>query len=424
MRICLISDGLPGIHKKWSGAEVVCASLGEHLQARGVEVSYITTPGSSDSVPDNIYQVPCPLLPLAVFSRNFPVDVVSILSVMRQMRQIDPDVIHIHGKYLFFPAMFSALMLRKPVVLTIVDHFFLCPYALLLKPDGAICTSYHGRECRECIVSSESRLVQQLGAMLPKFIVGGIGALRAAMFRRLLHRIDRIVTLSETSKQRYADYGIPQDHLEVIYHYKINKDGGKADRFSSLDEAPFILFVGWLSASKGLHIAVRALKEITPEHPEVRLVVVGTPIAGDSYKRAIEAEIEQLGLCDRVIFMGKRPNDEVLELIRRSSVVIVPEQWPNDFGPVILVEAMSLGKPVVASKLGATAEFIRDGVEGFLVEHDNPHAYAEKTSWLLSNRQQAKEIGHRATAAVAFLDDATQFDKMIACYTALMEARR
>jgi glycosyltransferase involved in cell wall biosynthesis len=421
MKICLVSDGLPGIHREWSGAEVVCATLGEQLHARGVDVCYVTTPASSRRVPGNVYQVSAPLMSLGAISCNFPVDVVSIASAMRRILKIDPDVVHVHSKQLFFPAILSALLLKKPLVLTILDHFPLCPYLLLLKPGGCLCTSYHGWECRQCIVSSQSRLAKALRIMFPQFIIGGIGALRASIFRRLLHRVDLIVTLSDTSKRRYLDYGIPEDQLQVIYHYTVNKDGGTAASFRSLDEGPFVLFVGWLSSSKGLHIAVRALKGITPQHPAVRLVVVGTPVGSEAYKHAVEAEIERLGLRDRVIFMGKRPNDEVLGLIRRSSAVIVPEQWPNDFGPVILVEAMALGKPVVASRLGATGEFIRDGVDGYLVEHNDAQAYAERLSRLLGNEGLAREMGDRARAAVAFLDDAAQFEKIIASYAALIE---
>jgi glycosyltransferase involved in cell wall biosynthesis len=107
-----------------------------------------------------------------------------------------------------------------------------------------------------------------------------------------------------------------------------------------------------------------------------------------------------MNLQDHVNLLGPKPNEEVIRLILESDLVVVPLQWTNEFGPMILVEAMSLAKPVVASNIGAIPELIQDGFNGFLAGPDSPGQFAEKMVWLLKNPELAKTMGEQAQKSV------------------------
>jgi glycosyltransferase involved in cell wall biosynthesis len=103
-------------------------------------------------------------------------------------------------------------------------------------------------------------------------------------------------------------------------------------------------------------------------------------------------------------------------------VVVVPHQWAKEFGPVILLEAMALGKPVITSKIGATEEFVVDGENGFLVsDFKNAGVFAEKLVRLLSDARLARQMGERGKSAVSFLTDNSTGEMLLNLYRKLMD---
>ncbi|MEK7071778.1 MAG: glycosyltransferase, partial [Patescibacteria group bacterium] len=154
--------------------------------------------------------------------------------------------------------------------------------------------------------------------------------------------------------------------------------------------------------------------KIISEFPDAKFMIIGT--GNEQDKARIEKMVENLGIQDRINFLGQKKNEEVLELVSKSEIVVVPEQWPSDFGPLILVEAMALGKTVVASKVGAIPEFIKDGINGFLAEHNQPDKFAEKIISLLKNKSEAQSMGERAKESVKFFLNSGQSEKIFELY--------
>src|SRR5207248_739236 len=120
-----------------------------------------------------------------------------------------------------------------------------------------------------------------------------------------------------------------------------------------------ILAVGRLTRQKGFDIAVRAFVSVHKVISCARL-----EIAGDGEDRALLGRlIEELGLADCVSLLGKR--DDVPELMEKAHVLVHPARWEG-FG-LVLLEAMSAGLPIVASRVGAIPEVVDDEVTGLLV---------------------------------------------------------
>lgn len=115
-----------------------------------------------------------------------------------------------------------------------------------------------------------------------------------------------------------------------------------------------------------------------------------------SYPRRLQEIAGELGLGDAVRFLGER--EEVPEILRASDVALLPS-WEEPFGRVV-VEAMAMGVPVVATAIGGPAEIIRDGVDGVLVAPRQPEALAAAITRLLDDEPRRRAIGAASQRAV------------------------
>ena len=169
--------------------------------------------------------------------------------------------------------------------------------------------------------------------------------------------------------------------------------------------APLILYVGRLVPKKGLTDLLDAAALLARRGVSFRLRIVGDGIE----RTALENQAKELGLDDRVEFTGSRPPEHVREEYARAQLLVLPsvvlENGDRDGIPNVLVEAMSMGVPVVSTRVSAIPELVRDGETGLLVEARDPAALAGAMLEVLSNREAAL-----ARASRARLDVAARFD--------------
>jgi ADP-heptose:LPS heptosyltransferase/glycosyltransferase involved in cell wall biosynthesis len=129
---------------------------------------------------------------------------------------------------------------------------------------------------------------------------------------------------------------------------------------------------GRLSALKGQTVAVQAAARLIHSGVAVRLCLSGEA-AESPIRRQVERLIAALTLTEHVEWLGIR--QDMPQLIASVDVVIVPSVYPESFGRSV-IEAQAVGRPVVASRIGALAELISDGAHGLLVPPDDPEALA------------------------------------------------
>jgi len=412
MKICLIVDGLPGFHEEWSGAEQACLCLSEMLKQNGQRIIFMTTKFDKQKrFSDEIHQIPSLFRKTNYLLNQFPIDFISTYFSLRILKKAKPDIIHFHSKLLFFPVMISAKILRIPVVLSVLDHWVICPKETLRISDGELCASLHGAHCVRCFPKS---------IMLPNSMKRMISHCRSLVFNFSLRKLDRIIAFSEASKNLLIKAGLSDEKIEVIYPYRLSPKSTTSLSFEKLREFT-IAFVGWLRRYKGLHVVIQAMSIVIEKIPNARLIVVGS--GEESYKNYIKELVENLNLKRHVSFLGKRKNEEVLRLLEGSDVVVVPEQWPNVFGPIVLIEAMTLGRPVVASRIGGIPEFIKDGENGFLVTYNQPRQFAAKIIWLSRHKEAARKLGRNASNSVAFFTSGNSTQKIISLYNYLLKTR-
>ena len=148
-----------------------------------------------------------------------------------------------------------------------------------------------------------------------------------------------------------------------------------------------ILYVGRLTALKGMPVLLEAMVELLASAPDVELVVIG-----DGPDRAdFEQEAQRLGVASSVSFRGVRSPEEVAEALASSDVFVLPSFAEGV--PVSLMEALAAGVPVVATPVGGVGELVLDGVNGRLVRPADPVRLAAALAELLGDAELRSSMG-------------------------------
>lgn len=150
---------------------------------------------------------------------------------------------------------------------------------------------------------------------------------------------------------------------------------------------PTLLIFGRLSWEKGFDTMIRAFALLKKNGSRAQLIVGGDGIQ----KPALEKLVMDLNLTDSVKFTGVLTREEVLTIFNQATLVIVPSIHES-FGLVIL-EAMQLGRPVIASRVEGIPEVVADGETGLLVPPKDPEALSQAIQNLLNNPDKAIMMG-------------------------------
>ena len=202
----------------------------------------------------------------------------------------------------------------------------------------------------------------------------------------------RWVFNSRYTLQRAGEAGLESDEVTVVHP-------GIDERFlEPLKAQPWrwrLLYVGRLDRQKGVDTAIAALASLPPE---ATITIWGT---GDqAYISEMKALAERLGAGERVRFAGFADADRLRSAYEEADVVVFPVRWNEPFGLVPL-EAMGLGRPVVTTSRGGTAEFVVDGTNALVFAADDPDELAScvrRVGTDPSLRERLRTEGRRTAA--------------------------
>jgi glycosyltransferase involved in cell wall biosynthesis len=207
-----------------------------------------------------------------------------------------------------------------------------------------------------------------------------------------LEHAARFVFVSETTRERARATG-----LELV-------DSGIAHSGidpSFLDPRPVtpwawrLLYVGRVDERKGVGDAIAALERLPPE---ATLTIAGSGEAG--LEKQLTDMAVKLGVADRVRWLGMRARAELPGVYEAADVVLFPVRWEEPWGLVPL-EAMALGRPVIATGRGGSGEYLRDGENALIVPAHDPAAMADAVRRLADDPELAGRLrtGGSGTAA-------------------------
>lgn len=153
-----------------------------------------------------------------------------------------------------------------------------------------------------------------------------------------------------------------------------------------------IAILGRVRAQKGVHLFVKSCIELLDKHPDYTAVVVGSISASnESFVKALQTDIEQAGLSQRIVFAGEQNFADIPKIFSGLSLVVALSD-NEGFGLTIL-EAMSSGAAVLASEAGAWPEVVREGTDGYVVPVNDLPAVIDKMDLLLSNEEKLVQMG-------------------------------
>jgi len=165
--------------------------------------------------------------------------------------------------------------------------------------------------------------------------------------------------------------------------------------------ACFVLYAGQVSRRKGSLVLAEAAREVLPRHPDVHLVYAGGCLPEPGLPPIDRQISETVGssLLSRVHFLGQLTREQILACMRRALVFAFPALI--DCFPLVVLEAMSAGVPVVFTSNPPGPEMIENGVSGLLADPASPRDFAEKASAILDNPALAARLAMQARKRVA-----------------------
>jgi glycosyltransferase involved in cell wall biosynthesis len=345
MHIALFTDS-----DAFAGTERHMLELGRALRELGEHVR-IACPGDS---PLAQHAVASGLTLIPIAKRGKFLDAAAVRMLRPLLRAGELDVVHAHnGRTALAAALAVRLAGRGRCVST--QHF--------LEP------------CRTTRTGPKSLVSRFAHGWVDRNTHGHVAISRAArdnMIARGEARADEISVVPNGVTPPDTRYLIPSDQLR--------------EQLGVPDSAVLILCVCRLEPEKDVTTLVEAMP-LLPASPPVHLVIAG---AG-SQEAALRAKATQWGLDDCVTFLGFR--SDALSLIAAADAFVLPSK-AEPFG-LVLLEAMSLSKPVVATAAGGPLEIVEDGVTGRLVPPSNPGALAAALQELILDPASRAAMGER-----------------------------
>ncbi len=236
---------------------------------------------------------------------------------------------------------------------------------------------------------------------------------------------DRVICVSKTlTSEVQEQYRVPPAKLFSIYNgvdvfkYDTHVDIPAVRRKHSVGaDDPWVLFAGRITWQKGPDLLLEAVPHVLAEHPKTKIVFAGE---GDMRPR-LQDRAARLGLQDSIRFLGHRSSGELVGLFKSSDLVCVPSR--NEPFGIVILEAWSAAKPVVATRIGGPAEFVKDHHTGVTVEAE-VIPISDAISAALNDKEQMREMGRngRIEAESKFTWDHAAAGTQIV-YSTLMDAK-
>jgi glycosyltransferase involved in cell wall biosynthesis len=220
----------------------------------------------------------------------------------------------------------------------------------------------------------------------------------------LMRRVAKVVALNELARDSFIAVGkVKPENVVVIPNgvdtqfFKPTIDVKEIKTKYDLEGKLSILFVGQLTKIKGVEHLVKAANAIINDfgHRDVVFVLVG-PLTFGTLEKPVDmgemlSYIRAHDIERNVLFTGHLPLDEVRMLYVAADIFVLPSLAEGD--PLVVVEAMAAGKPIVGTKVGGIPHKIRDGWNGFLIDPANEQQLIEKIEYLIKNPEERKRMG-------------------------------
>ena len=295
-------------------------------------------------------------------------------AIKNKLRDVRPDLVHFQNTFMLISpsAYYACVELGIPVIQSLHNYRLICPGALLLR-DGKVCEicidkfiplagvfhkCYRGSRAQTAVVTS--MLVYH------------------RLIRTWQNNVDMFIATSEFSRQKFIQGGLTAEKIVVKPNII------KQTENTRNENKGYVLFVGRLSVEKGINVLLDAWGQL----PDIPVNIIG-----DGPLRAfIEEYVENR---TSVTYLGFVSALRKNELMQGAHFLIFPSTCYENF-PMTIIEAFSLGLPVIAPKLGSMLEVVHDSKTGLFYSPGDASDLALKVRWLWEHPDECAEMGRNA----------------------------
>jgi glycosyltransferase involved in cell wall biosynthesis len=324
-----------------------------------------------------------------------------------------PDVAHLHNIYHYLtPSIISALKkYRIPIVMTLHAYKEICPnYKLFIR--GKVCEKCKGGKYYNCFFS---RCIKE---SFPKSFLAMIEAY-VHKFLKSYEKVDIFIAPSLFMKNKCVEFGIPEDKIKVIRNI-VDIESMQKEIDYSLKEKNYFLYYGRLSEEKGISDLIQAVSKLEKENllDGNELYIVGKGPEEERLKK-LTAE---LGLENKIKFLGFKSGKKLLDIIRQSKFIVVPSVWYEN-SPMVITESQLSKKPVIVSSLGGSHESIIDGATGLVFEVGDIGDLAQKIKKILVLPEEEREnMGQKGFDNIVKINDSEKiYQEIMDVYKSLLK---
>lgn len=407
MKILQIASG--DFFSTYGGGQVYVKNIVDEMIRQGLDVAVLSFINKDIAIVEHAYKG-IPLWEIGTQAKDSDIE--------ELLRTISPSIIHAHSKKVLFATLGERLHI--PVIVTVHHGGILCPAGTLMNADDCICQTTVSHEyCLRCCLANirtgrswypmmkllpESSYVN-LGHALHKlpfipFItpIGGVALSiqnKISEWQTICDKATTIIAPSHVIADAMCRNGLSRDKVTVIAHgipknEEIKNDcpsklGGRAhaEGVSILAHNGKIRFfyVGRICRVKGLHILLEAFSGIA-NRDMAELHIIGG--AGNKGEQRYMEQLQQKYTSSNIVWHGKVAPNEVFATIKDFDVMVHPTICLEVFG-LNIAEALSMNKPVLATRCGGAEMQIEDGVNGWLVAPNNVTALRNKMNEIIEH---------------------------------------
>ena len=219
--------------------------------------------------------------------------------------------------------------------------------------------------------------------------------------RWLYSKVDHFITVADWVKEEVLAMGVPPERVQTIWDgrdlrpFVVNEDRDKIRSELGLTQNEVAVgMFSRLNPWKGHRIFIESMEKVFTERPNCRAFIVGGATASlKSYEKGLKDEVARRNLTDRIMFTGQRSD---IPRLMKAMDILVHASLEADPYPGVVLEAMLMGRPIIASNQGGPAEALDDGKTGFLCPPGDTETLAKKILELADKPDWREGIGAAA----------------------------
>lgn len=318
----------------------------------------------------------------------------------KALEEFKPDIVHINNFQRQLSASIIDAIKKKniPIVMTAHDLNPICPASIML---------YNGEVCDDCITKGYAQCIKKKcvkGSTLKSTL--GVMEKKYYDIHKVFRKIDCIISPSEFNKNQLVNGKLKYNEIVTLHNF-VNE----SER-NDYVLGDYAFYLGRLSKEKGILNLIEAIGDI----PNAKLL-----IAGDGPERErIKAYISEHKFDGRITLLGYQNQDSIHKYITNSRFVVIPSIC-NENCPYSVLEAMEIGKPIVASRIGGIPELITDGENGYLYKADDINELKEKLTLLLDEDEKVNRFAQKSRELYeSYYSPDSYYNELIKIYNKVM----